>query len=344
MTVKVESIGRQAVVEAGRRWREGRLRSTRISADTLAPVAILITLAIGFAIAAPQFLSVSNLRTLGDSTAIPLTVATGLTFVILMGSIDLSTQGVIATVSVSVSLLLANTTNGNDFGWLGVAAGVGLGMLFGFANGVIYTKARLPSLIVTLGMWFIGLGIATYLFPGEVSVVQDGAFRNWALDRWWGLERLDYVAVLIFLLLLAVSRRTVFGRMLLAIGGAEGLVRLAGVKVDRFKIAAFTISGGLAGVAGLMATAQLGTGRVDAGNNTLFPAISAIVVGGTLLSGGRGGLIRTLLGVLILSVLQDGMILVGVSPYIQQALIGALIVFGVAAATWRQRDRLRVVK
>jgi len=306
---------------------------------------MLVGLVIVFAAANDQFLAIGNMRTIANQAAIPVVLAVGLTFVILTGSIDLSAEGVMATTSISVSLLLANSANANDYGVLGaLLIGLSIGTAFGLLNGLLYTLVRMPSLIVTLGMWFIGLGLASYLFPGRQPVVEDASFRSWALGDWFGVSRLVYVALLIAVAAVVVLRYTHVGRMIYGIGAAEDLMRLAGIRVNRYKVIAFAISGTLAGLAGLMATAQLGVGNVTSGADRLFPALSAVVLGGTLLSGGRGGAFQSVLGVLILVVLGNGMILTGVSPYIQQGVIGAVIVVAVVVTGWTSRGRLRVAK
>ena len=308
------------------------------------PAGILALLVVVFTAINPRFMSLSNVQAIADNAAAPMVIAVGLTLVILMGSIDLSVEGVVATVSVTASLLLANNVNANDFGAVGILVALAVGVVFGLANGLIYTKLRLPSLIVTLGTWFVGLGIGSILFPDNPPAIADEGYRSLALKQFLGFQRLDFIAVAVVILAVLTLHYTRFGRTLYAIGGAEDLVKLAGVKVDRYKIAAFTIAGLLFAVAGLLVTAKLGIGNVSAGSNQLFPGISAVVVGGTLLSGGRGGIAQTVLGVLILAALTNGMVLVGVSPYIQQAVIGAIIVAAVLAANWRARRPLRIIK
>lgn len=308
------------------------------------PLTILVVLMIAFTIINANFFTLTNLQALIDAAAVPLIVAVGLTFVIITGSIDLSVEGVIATVSLTAALLLANSINDNDLGWGAVAIGIAVGAVFGLVNGVLYTKLRLPSLIVTLGTWFVGLGLAAALFPANPPAVQDAEFRSMALDNWFGLQRLDFIAVAFVLAAAFILRVTRFGRTLYAIGSAEDLVHLAGIRVDRYKIGAFVISGLASAVAAVLLTSQLGIGNVDSGSNQLFPGISAVVLGGTLLSGGRGGIAQTTVGVLILTVLSNGMILSGVSPYVQQAVVGAIIIAAVVAAGWRSRSPLRIVK
>lgn len=313
-------------------------------ADRWAPVVMLVVLTVTFSALNEQFLTADNWRTIANQAAIPMVLAVGLTFVILLGSIDLSAEGVMATTSICVSLLLANNLNGNDLGVLAIVAGVAIGALFGLVNGALYTRFRLPSLIVTLGTWFIGLGIASYLFPAQQPVVQDQAFRSWAFGEWLGVSRLVVVAVVVAVAAGLTLRFTRPGRHLYGIGAAEDLMRLAGIRVDAYKVFAFVVAGALAGLAGLMATAQLGVGNVNAGADRLFPALSAVVLGGTYLSGGRGGVLQSVLGVLVLVVLGNGMILIGVGPYVQQAVVGAVIIAAVVVTGWSTRDRLRVVK
>lgn len=310
----------------------------------LGPVAILVVLVILFALINPRFLSFANIVAIVDGAAAPMVIAIGLTLVILLGSIDLSVEGVIAAVSVIVALLLKNSVNGNDFGVAAVAIALGIGLVFGLLNGLIHTMLRLPSLIVTLGTWFIGLGVGYVLFPANPPTISDDSFLSLSLHRFLGFQWVDYIALAVVIVIAVLLRFTVLGRMLFGIGGAEDLVRLAGVRVTRYKVAAFAIAGLLSAIAGLILTSQLGTGNVTAGSNQLFPGISAVVVGGTLLSGGKGGLSHTVIGVLILAVLSNGMILSDVSPYIQQAVVGLIIVVAVVGANWRSRQPLRVIK
>ncbi|MEO3887062.1 ABC transporter permease [Nonomuraea sp. B5E05] len=322
--------------------RMSRLLPGRI--DQWAPIVMLVVLTAAFSMLNDQFMTADNWRTIANQAAIPMVLAVGLTFVILTGSIDLSAEGVMASTSISVSLMLANSLNSNDLGLVAVAGGIAIGAAFGLVNGLLYARLRLPSLIVTLGTWFIGLGIASYLFPDQQPVVRDQSFRSWALGEWLGVSRLVTIAVLVAVAGAVLLRYTRIGRHVYGIGGAEDLMRLAGIRVDTYKTLAFVIAGALAGLAGLMATAQLGVGNANAGADRLFPALSAVVLGGTHLAGGRGGVLQSVLGVLVLVVLGNGMILSGVGPYVQQAVVGAVIIVAVVATGWGARDRLRVVK
>ncbi len=308
------------------------------------PLAVLVVMLIVFSLVNPRFLSIGNFQSLLSQLAIPLVLAAGLTFVILMGSIDLSAEGVMAATSLIVSILIANSVNSLNLGVIAVLVALAAGAAFGLISGVVHTRLRLPSLMVTLGIWFVGLGVANILFPGTQPRISDLGFRSWALDTWWGVNRLVYVAVAVLILSFVVLRWTRFGRTIYGIGGGEELMILSGIRVARYRIGAFVVSAGLAGLAGLMATAQIGAGSVDAGTGQLFPAISAAVIGGTLLSGGQGGVLQSALGVVILTVLKDGLVLSGVGPYAQQAVVGVVIIVVVVAAAWSSRSRLKVVK
>lgn len=308
------------------------------------PLAVLAALCVIFSVATPDFATVANLGALLDASAIPLILVTGLTFVVLQGSIDLSVEGVMATASMATALLIANSENAHDFGWGAVVFALLASLAFGAANGILHVALRLPTLMVTLGTWFIGLGIATGLYPARQPQILHPGLQALALSHVAGVSPIDWIALVVLGLGVVIQRQTTFGRASYAIGGNEAIARLSGLQVDRFKIGAFVLSAGLAGLAGVLASARLGVGSVAAGADSLFPAVSAIVIGGTSLSGGRGGVLQAAVGVLILQVLQSGLVLTGTNPYLQRLVEGAAIVAAVAASSWRLRRRLRVVK
>ncbi|QTV80384.1 ABC transporter permease [Microbacterium sp. NIBRBAC000506063] len=249
-----------------------------------------------------------------------------------------------ATAALSMALLVANTRNDNDLGLLGIVLAVVLGACFGLLSGSLSTGLKIPSFMTTLGVSAIGIGVATVLFGGIQPVVADPVIREWASGRLFGLTRLTYVALAVVIVAVLIQRYTRLGRYTRAIGGAEELTLLSGINVRKYKILAFTIAGACYGIAGVMVTIQLGTGIVQAGVGQNFAAITAAVVGGTLLSGGRGGVLQSMVGVLIVTVLTNGLILAGVSPYVQGAVQGVIVVAAVVITAWPLRKRLRVVK
>jgi ribose transport system permease protein len=308
------------------------------------PVLALVLLVVVFSLASGRFLTVPNAGSIANQAAILLVLATGATFVILLGGVDLSVEGVMATSSLVTVLLAANDRNSLHLGYLAVLVGTAVGALIGLVNGLLHTRMRIPSFMVTLGTGAIGIGIATVLFGGQPPRLLDDGLRAWGTERVAGFPRLLLIAVLVLALGYLIQRLTRIGRYILVIGGDEQIAKLSGVSVPRYKVYAFVLSGTASGLAGAMASTQLGVGDVQVGSGQMFATITAVVVGGTALTGGRGGVLQTLIGVLLISVLANGLILVGVNPSIQRSVQGVVIVLAIAATAWTQRHRLRVIK
>lgn len=313
------------------------LRSLRLR--TFAPLLVLLTLCASIALANPSFVEPRNLVRVANSAAVPLTLALGLTFVILMGSIDLSVEGSLSVAAMVLVLLAANDANANGWGWLAVLAAVAASTLMGLANGLIQTTLRIPSFMTTLGVWFIGLGLSVWMLGGSSVRLLDEQVRALALQRALGLPLAVYVAATAFALAVMIQGRTRLGRHILALGGGEDVAELSGVDPARVRVAAFGVAGFFFGVAGVLAAAQLGQSNAVIAEGRLFTAVTAVVVGGTALTGGEGGVWNTLVGVLIVTVLANGMILLGISPYVQQTVQGLMIIAAVALSL----DRLRLV-
>ncbi len=322
----------------------GRGGTLRRRLGSVGPLFALVALWIVFALLNPSFFTLSNVEGIADRAALLLILAVGLTFVILLGGIDLSVEGVMATSSLVVALLAANDRNANGWGQWAILAGVGVGAAFGLVNGLLHTRLKIPSFMVTLGMGAVGLGIATVLFAGRSPRVLDEGVRNWGIHRWFGFTQLVYMAAAALLVGWLIQRFTKMGRYAYVIGGDEGIAQLSGIPIARYKTLVFTFSGAMAGLAGAMAAARLGVGDPYIGRDQNFAAITAVVVGGTLLTGGRGGVMRTVVGALILATLETGLILAGVDVYVQQSIQGAVIVAAVAITGWNLRTRVRTIK
>lgn len=308
------------------------------------PSVALIALIVIFAVTSRQFFTGENAAAILESAAISAILVVGMTFVIVQGSIDLSVEGAMASSSMVTSLLIANTITSNDLGWLAIAAGMAFGLVFGLANGLIYAFVRLPSLIVTLATWFVGLGIATLIFPGRQPQILDPLLTNLVLDKHFGLSWIVFIAVLAVVIGWLLQQYTQFGRVSFAIGADERTARLSGLAIRLHKVLAFALMGLLAGLCGILISSQLSVGSPVAGQGLLFPTISAAVVGGTLLSGGRGGVLQSAVGVLILEVLRNGMVQWGVDTYLRHVVEGAAIIAALAFGNWQLRSRTRVVK
>lgn len=304
----------------------------------------LVVICAVFAVVAPTFASWRNAQAIVEQASIPLVIAMGTTLVVLIGSIDLSVEGVIAASGLTFVLLARNTHNGNDLGLWAVVAGVGVGALFGLVNGAINAVAKVPSFMVTLGTWFVGLGVATVLFGDVAPQLRDPSLRAWGGGEWLGIPVVTCFAIVALVVTVVICRSTRLGRAAYAIGGDEAISRMSGLPVRRYRIILFTLAGVFSGVAGVLATIRLGVGNVSVGSGSLFLSLSAVVVGGTTLSGGRGGPLQSLVGVLLLVVLGNGLLLSGAGPYVQQAAQGIIIVVAVVLTGWPLRHRLRVVK
>ncbi|MGO6766868.1 ABC transporter permease [Rhizobium johnstonii] len=322
----------------------GELKTKLPLAQIAAPIAALIVLSVGFQLISGSFFTIDNLKSVVEAAAVPAILAAAISFVVIMGSIDLSLEGIMAATSMIVALLVANGVNGNDYGVMGLLIALAAGLGFGLFNAVLNAVLKMPSLIVTLGTWFIGLGIAALLFPARVPQINDPFILDLARFRIFDISLVVYIALAVIAVSELILNFTTFGRMIYAIGGDEGLLLASGLRVRRFKIIAFAICGVLAGVCGVLLSAQLSTGNANIGSGLLFPAISAAVLGGTVLTGGRGGAVQSALGALILEVLNNGLIQIGAGPYTRNVISGAVIVVAVAAGGWHRRRKMRVVK
>ncbi|HVE77443.1 MAG TPA: ABC transporter permease [Gemmatimonadaceae bacterium] len=264
-------------------------------------------------------------------------VALGMTFVILTGGIDLSVGAVLAVAGIVAAALAGRGT------FVAVVAGVGAGALLGLVNGLLITKARIQPFIVTLAMLIAARGAALAATNDE-SVQVDALARGFT---WLGRGTIGPVPlpVLIFALAYALAwtalRYTRFGRYVYAVGDNEEAARLMGLRVDRVLIGTYVLSGALAGLAGITLAARLGAGQPVAGTGWELDAIAAVVVGGTLLTGGQGGVGSTLIGVLLLGVIFNLFNLEGtVSPWWQWVLRGTFLL-GVVVVQARLQRRVR---
>lgn len=305
---------------------------------------LIVLLLIGLLIGSvnPVFFDPMNLARIATTSSIPLLMALGGLFVIQMGSIDLSVEGVVAVSAVCLALLIGNTVNAHAIGFWALPIAILVGALTGLINGLLQVKMRIPSFMATLGVGFIGIGLATALLEGSTVRVLDMNIRAIALHRLMGLPLSVWIVVLALGVAHFISRHTILGRHALAIGGGEDLARLNGINVNRTRITIFALAGAFYGLAAILAVAQFGQGHALIAQGQLFTAITAIVVGGASLAGGNGSPLGTLLGVLIVVVVSNGMVLMGVAPYVQQGVQGVLIIAAVAIAL--DRAKARVVK
>ncbi len=307
-----------------------------------APLAVLIALCILIGLFNPNFLSTGNFIRLLNSAAIPIVLCMGATFIILMGSIDLSVEGIVALTAVIASLLVANDITAYKLGLFAVPIAMAIGGLMGLVNGVVHVKLKTPSFMTTLGIGFAGLGIATAILGGLTVRISDPTFRYLSLGRVFGIPMAVWIALAALLVALTLQQRTRIGAWIYAIGTDEVTARFAGIPVEKTRILVFAIAGLFYGLGGVLAAAQFGQGHALIAQGRLFTTITAVVVGGTALSGGVGSVVNSIIGVFIVVVLANGMVLMGIEPYVQQGVQGLLIIAAVALAL--DRSRLSVVK
>lgn len=313
-----------------------------------APVVVLAVLIVVFSLFNSNFLTIGNAVRLLNSAAIPLVLCMGATFIILMGSIDLSVEGIVAVTAVVASLLVANDVSPYAFGLWAVPVAIAIGGLMGLFNGLLHVKLKTPTFMTTLGVGFAGVGVAMAVLGGDTVRISDQTFRFLSLGRVFaidGFQGLPMAAVIAFAAVgvaYVIQERTRTGRWLYAIGTDETTARHAGIPIERTRILIFGIAGLFYGLGGILAAAQFGQGHALISQGRLFTTITAVVVGGTALSGGVGSVLNSVIGVLIVVVLSNGLVQMGVEPYLQQGVLGLLIITAVALAL--DRSRLDVVK
>lgn len=308
----------------------------------VAPLQSLIALAalvIWLTLATDSFLSADNWLNILRQISVNLCLSIGMTLVIISGGIDLSVGSVLAfSAAVAAGLLkhgvdLPMFESHLEFTLMGaIFAGVLVGGILGMVNGLLVTRLGLPPFIATLGMLSIARGF-TELWTSAKPITGLGeGFRQLGTGQLGPLEiPVPIVIVGILVVLFAViTQRTKFGRHLYAVGGSEQAARLSGVNVSRVRLLAYTLCGGLSGMAGLLLAARLNSATPDAGEAFELDSIAAVVIGGASLSGGRGSILGAVLGCLIIGVLNNGLVLVGVSPFWQKVIKGVVILIAVA--------------
>ena len=316
----------------------GRIRYRKLSqlvAGAQGPLIGLVLLCVVFALSSNVFLSLRNALNVLDQVTTLGILALGMTGVIIIGGIDLSVGSILA-LSIMVLGWLPQ-----DYGvpfWLGLVLCIVVGGICGLVNGLLVTRARLPAFIATLTMMSVARGLANITTDGQQIVGYPDWFTSLATVR--HLSVLSATVGLFVLLAVAgwvFLRYRATGRSLYAIGGSAEVARLAGIEVRKLTVAVYVTSGLLAGVAAAVMAARLDSSQPSAGLGYELDAIAAVVIGGASLSGGIGSIAGTVVGVFIIGVLHNGLNLLGISPFIQQVVIGCVIAVAVTFDTLRRR-------
>ncbi|MER1957114.1 MAG: ribose ABC transporter permease [Solibacillus sp.] len=293
----------------------------------LGPFIGLILLMVVLTFLNPSFLTVDNLFNILRQVSISALIAFGMTFVILTGGIDLSVGSTLAlTGAVAATLLAAGTDP-----ILAMAAAIGLGFILGAINGLIITKGKVAPFIATLATMTIYRGLTLVYTDGRpISGLGDSlSFQLFGKGYFLGIPVPVVTMILAFVLLYFILHKTTFGRRVYAVGGNEEASKLSGINPDRVKIAVYAITGMLAAISALIITSRLNSAQPTAGESYELDAIAAVVLGGTSLTGGKGWIFGTLVGALIIGVLNNGMTLIGVSSFFQQVVKGIVILLAV---------------
>lgn len=302
-------------------------------------LAVALVLIVGaLMILSPAFRDPANLIGIGRQVAILGIAAAAMTFVILSGEIDLSVGAVASAAAVVTAIALAS-----GWGALAIPVGLAVGALFGLLNGLLVVHVAVPSFIATLVGFFLAQGVALTLTGGQTILFDAAWFRHLfsigevlgtRADFWW----LVVVAIASWWLL----ARTRFGANAYAVGGDAESARMLGLPVGRLRIAIFTMTGALMGLVGMILIARIGNARADGAIGLEFDAIAAAVIGGTRLGGGYGSIPRTMLGVLLIGVLDNGLAILNVDFNTQQVIKGVLVVAVVLVDRWGRGNRGRL--
>ncbi len=296
----------------------------------------LLLLCVILSFSTEYFLTSSNIINVLLQISINAVVALGMTYVILLRGIDLSVGAIMAMVGIITTGLISR--QGLPLP-LALLIGLALGTGAGFINGLITTKAKIPAFIVTLGMAYVTRGIGLVYSDGKPIYLQNETFNKIGNEQIWIIPLPIIYMVIVFAILFIVLNYTKFGRRVYAAGGNPEAAKFSGINVDRVQIIAYCVTGFLAAVGGIMVAARLYSGQPTIGVNAELDAIAAVILGGTMLSGGVGTLGGTLIGALIIGVVNNGLNLLGVSPYWQYIAKGVVILLAVYADAFKKRKR-----
>ncbi len=280
-----------------------------------------------------NFLTANNLSNVARQVSINAIIAVGMTCAILTGGIDLSVGAVMALSGTVAAGLMAAGMSPE----MAICVGLLIGTLFGAGNGLCVAFAKMPPIIVTLATMGIARGLALMYTGGyPISGLPD-SFAFLGRGELFGIQLPILIMLVAYLFAYVLLQHTPVGRYIYAIGGNEDAARLSGVRVSRYKLLVYTLSGLFASLAGIVLTSRLMSGQPSAGLGFELDAIAAVVMGGTAIAGGRGAIIGTLIGAMLLGILNNGLNLIGVSSYLQNVVKGGIILLAIYIS--RSRDK-----
>jgi ribose transport system permease protein/putative xylitol transport system permease protein len=308
----------------------------RRNMTTVGPIVAAIVIIAGFQIINPFFLSYQGTITLVYAMSYFLIAACGLTFVIMMGSFDFSVVSLLKLAALLCVLYI------EKIGLLVIPLALLICVGFGCINGLLITKLNVPSFMATLGISIVVEGIALYLSKGFLHIIYNKTFRALAITFILGLPSIFYWAMGIWIISTFIAICMPFGRRTYAVGGNPIGAGLSGINVKRHRVYVFMLSGFFAGLAGVLYMAQMGGGSMEIGANMAIPLFASVVAGGTALTGGVGGPHGTLFGVLIITWIQAGMLMLAIGRDIQMIVFGLIAI--VMSISTIDRRRIKIIK
>lgn len=296
----------------------------------------LFVLCIIISILSDKFLTVANGWNVLRQISVNICISVGMTLVVLTAGIDLSVGSVLALCGAITAGLLKNGIElpaQNLFIGFTLLGAIILGLVFGgalgFFNGWVITRFKVPPFVATLAMLTMARGL-TMLWTKGFPISNLGSNFDYIGTGWFiGVPVPVWISIFVIIIAMVLTTKTPLGRYIYAIGGNENAARLSGIKIHKIKLIVYTLAGGLAALGGLMVTARLDSAQPNAGTGYELDAIAAVVIGGTSLSGGRGSILGTVLGAIIIGVLNNGLVLLNVSPFWQQVVKGMVILLAV---------------
>lgn len=321
----------------------------RFDRQIIGLIVFLAVIIVAMSFASDHFLTYTNLLNVLQQSAFVMILAFGMTFVLSTGGIDLSVGSIVGISGGMTAWLLYHDVNIV----LAILGGMIAGTLIGIVNGFVITKLGISPFIATLAMMIIARGVL-YVWTGAIPFrdFMKSNFEFLGQGRILNIQFPIIIAIVLLFMLLFVYRRMRFGRHILALGSSEEAVRISGIKVDRLRIKVYALSGLIAAIAGILLASRLTTVHPEMGKNYELEAIAAAIIGGTLLSGGKGSLVGTALGAIILFLIKNAMNLLNVHPYWETIVVGVIILVAVTVNMWggdrklerRGRKSLKEVK
>lgn len=300
-----------------------------------APVIVLVFMTLFSMIFVERFFSRENMVNIMYQMTLPLILATGLSFVLLIGGIDLSLEGVMGCSGAVFALMVTNSVNDNHFGIAAVLTVLAMGTALGAITGTAHVKMRIPSFMISFAMGNIARGLGLLSYRTQPAIIKSEAIVAFSQGSVLGIPNITLVAFGVFAIGCVLLNWTAFGRAVYAVGSNEVSARASGINVGRVKILSFVFCSLCVSAAGIMGAVLLKVGQVGIGDNMLFPTIAAVTVGG--LTPGVGGMMQTFIGVIIYTELVNYLTLLGVNSIYKQAIQGIIILAAVALSAPRHK-------